>query len=477
MLKRGKRQQDARPDASETVAHQLLRGGGLIALREHNKAAALRLLLDHGPLSRTDLAGLLELSQPAISYITAELLASGIVVERPAERPAIANGPGRHAVPLDLVPPARWTLGVHVGATGLEISLIDLRARVADKRGHRIDHASWGLDPDGLVRAVAASVRDLLLEHGIDKEDVLGVGLGVAGWVDGDHGLVRQHAQLGWRDVPIAAAIAGALELPVALDEHVRSLALAEAWFGAARKAQSFALFYAGAVVGCSIVFERRVHRGRQAAAGVIGSLPAGTAGPILEAPTPDGWGGTERDTLETAVSEPALARQAKVLAQRYPDSTIARWLQQEPAGTVPRSDRLAQIVSDAANLERAHPGSEDDPGLALLRARAEALAPYVAHVIATYDPDLFVITGPMAWDASQLQLRLLREAISVHAPALAERLPEISPSAFGPAGALIGAGALVLRDLYSPPLAGNSDGPAATSAEIRRRAWMRRHK
>lgn len=447
-----------------------LRGGGLGALREHNRAAALRLLLDRGPLSRTDLAGLLHLSQPAISYIVADLVANGLVEQRPAP-PAVTTGPGRHAVPLILAPAARFAIGVHIGATGLDIGLVDLRAQLVDKRVHRIDHTAWGPAPSGLVCAVAASVQDLLRANEIDEDEVLGVGVGGAGWVDGEAGLVRHHAQLGWHDVPLAHLLGQALALPVALDEHVRSVAVAEAWFGVARHRQSFALLYVGAILGCSIVFGRRPHRGRLAAAGVIGGLPAWPEPPAEASDGETLQQRREHTTLEDAVSEPAVAHQATAVAAHHPDSAVARWLRQASAGAVPRSDHLAQEIL----LEEA--STQDRPALMLLQERAAALAPYVAQVIATYDPDLFVVAGPIAWDDRYVQLQLLREAIRAHAPALTDRLPEIVPSALGSRGAMAGAGALILRELYSPPLAGDNGAMDAVAAEIRRRAWPDKHK
>jgi hypothetical protein len=64
-----------------------------------------------------------------------------------------------------------------------------------------------------------------------------------------------------------------------------------------------------------------------------------------------------------------------------------------------------------------------------------------------------------------------LEEAIVAHALALGERPPALQPSSFGPQTLAVSAGALVLRQLYRPPLAahGSAHEAACVSGEIRR--------
>jgi predicted NBD/HSP70 family sugar kinase len=436
---------------------QTFAGGGLSGLREHNRAAVLRALLDRGPLGRTQLARAVGLTQPALSYITAELLAAGLVAEAPRETPARLPGaprsPGRRAVPLDLAPQGRYAVAVHAGATGLEVGLVGLRATVVSRRSGRLDHARWGARPDLLAAEVARQARALLERAGIPRTALLGAGVGVAGWVDASRGVVRHHAQLGWRDVPLGRLLGDALGLPVAVEDHVRAMALAEAWFGAAREMQTFVLLYVGAVAGCSTVLGRRVHRGHAAAAGSLAGLPPG-----------DAADGAMADSLEATVCEPAVFAEAQRLAPQHPDSVLATWVA-APPGRVPPSSRLADLLGG-----RQAAGGADEPALGVLRRRAARLAPAIAQAIALLDPEALVVAGPLGWDRYALQLGLLRDALVTFAPRLSGRLPPLLPSAFGSGGALVGPAALVLRELYSPPLA-DVTGPAAfLSAAIRER-------
>jgi predicted NBD/HSP70 family sugar kinase len=353
-------------------------------------------------------------------------------------------------------------VSVHVGATRIATGLVDLRARLIARGGLRIEHAAWGRDPGALVDAVARQVAGLLAGHRVPRSAVVGAGVGVPGWVDGVHGVVRRQPQLGWKDVPLAELLTRALDVPVVVDEHVRAMAAAEAWFGEGRGAETLSLLFVGAEVGCSHVIGRHVLHGYHAAAGSVGFLPAWPASDDSRAGPPE----TRRTaaSLEAAVSEAAVFEAALQLARRAPESATAGWLARVASSLQPRTDSLAALAERTG----------DAGATALLRQRATALAPFVAHVLGTFDPELLVVAGAMSRDTGLLQLRLLREAVVAHAPELGERLPALKPSAFGQQTLAVSPGALVLRELYTPPLAarGAANGTAGVGGAIRRRAF-----
>jgi predicted NBD/HSP70 family sugar kinase len=435
-----------------------MRGGAITHLREHNRAAVLRALLDHGPLSRKQLARLVHLSQPALSYLATDLLAVGLVTEAKSPTPG-ASAPrsrprGAQAVPLNLASESRLVLTVHIGATGLAVGLANLRAAVQTSISRPLDHAAWGKQPRLLAEAVVEMLAALRTGGDVADIPVIGVGAGVAGWVDGRRGIVRRHPQLGWRDVPFAQLLGETLGLPAIVEDHVRGMALAEAWFGKGRLMESLGLLYVGAVVGCALVTGRQVYRGYQAAAGAIGELPAMSATPATSA-TPETPAGL---SLEALVSEPAVYEAATSGPTSLTPDTLALWLGGWPSRGVPYSSHLADLVADAP---------ESDPGKSLLRARAAHLAPFVTQFVAQCDPQALFVSGPLAWDSTGLQLRLLREAIEAHAPALAERLPPLLPYSFGERreqGVLVGAAASVLQEIFSPPLATSASSHAANA-------------
>jgi predicted NBD/HSP70 family sugar kinase len=243
-------------------------------------------------------------------------------------------------------------------------------------------------------------------------------------------------------------------------------MALANAWFGAGRNAGTLALLLAGHVVGCALVSGRRAHRGLAASAGGIGQLPHWA--PDSHQP---GRPAGPAATLDDLVSTNALRREARLLAAQHPESMVAQWLAKGETERGAVGGAVAAILRHASDLSTDDPADPDAPAIALLRRRAAALAPYVAQVIALYAPHVFVVTGSFARDPALFQLKLLREAVRNFAPALEEHLPPFVPSAFGADTTVVGAGALVLQAVYSPPLA---DGGAGADATVRSRLLTR---
>ena len=162
------------------------------------------------------------------------------------------------------------------------------------------------------------------------------------------------------------------------------------------------------------------------------------------------------------------LYRAGRRLAVKHPGSVIGRWLEEPVELWIPLTNRLAELVSETLAA-----GKPDRLALDLLVQRARALAPLVAQLIATYDPEILAVAGPLAADRDLFQLRLLREAVLEYAPGLADRMPSLVPSAFGMRWPIIGAATLVLQELYSPPLGGaRGETPRGVVAGgIRRRA------
>ena len=185
-------------------------------------------------------------------------------------------------------------------------------------------------DPLGLPQDLASIVRQLTAQIGITEDQILGIGIGVAGWVDTELGIVRRHARLNWQDVPLARIVGESLHLPCVVEDQVRALALGEAWFGSGRHADTFALFYVGAFIGCSVVFGRRVHRGFTGSAGGIGrlpalpALPAPPAPPVLDAMPrpvlpPESHDAVVPLDLDSIASEPALYQRAVRMPPVHP--------------------------------------------------------------------------------------------------------------------------------------------------------------
>lgn len=108
-----------------TSAATTPRPGTPSRLRAINDRAALDLLLEHGPLSRTRIGTLTGLSKPTASQLLARLSTAGLVVPVGTT----AGGPGPNAQLYQVNPAAGYVAGLDVKPTHTLFAVADITGR------------------------------------------------------------------------------------------------------------------------------------------------------------------------------------------------------------------------------------------------------------------------------------------------------------------------------------------------------------
>lgn len=280
-------------------------GGNAVDIKAHNLSALLLTMLRHQPISRVRLARQIGLSTTTVTNLVTELLEQGVVHEEGTDLLAVTGGAGRLPRALRLVPASRYALGVFIGVRRIRVALGDLGAQIVDRV---VTPHLPGEEPAATLGRIAGLARELLARNGLSPRDerLVGVGVGASGLVAGDTGVNLLAPSLSWRDVPLRAILGAALELPVVVDNNVRTMALAESLYGAGQEASTLIMVYGQIGVGAGVVIDGRVYRGASYGAGEIGHWT------ILPDGEPCRCGNT--GCLETLVGEPAIVAMARTL-------------------------------------------------------------------------------------------------------------------------------------------------------------------
>ncbi|MER5994289.1 ROK family transcriptional regulator [Streptomyces viridosporus] len=332
-------------------------------LRAMNDRAALDLLLEHGPLSRTRIGRLTGLSKPTASQLLARLEAAGLVLATGTTegRP----GPGARLYGIN---PA----AAHVA--GLDVTRGRIRAAVADLTGRTVGRHE--LPAPGrrcgtpVVRQVTDALDGAVRAAGLSRADLHRLVIGTPGAFDPHTGHLRYASHLpGWHSPALLDELAAALPVPCAYENDVNLVALAEQRRGAARDHADFVLLWNQEGLGAALVLGGRLHRGSTGGAGEVGFLPVpGT--PLARRVARAGSGGYQELAGSRAV--PALAR----------DLGMADVPQGPPAEVA------------AALLARAAAAPDDEVHHRLLRTYATRLATGLASLVCVLDPALVVLSG-----------------------------------------------------------------------------------
>lgn len=396
--------------------------GSFELMRTLNRLAVLNAVRHDGTISRAQLTERTGLTSGAITYIVEELLAARLVNEVGQGR----SSGGRRPIMLELNSRALYAVGINLGVGHTVAVLLDLRATVV----HRlVVETPAGAPVLGVVETIVSLVRRLVAESGVATDLISGIGIGVPGQHDLDHGVVRLSPNLGWRDVPFRDLLAAHFAWPVIVDNDVRAATLAEKWYGVGRDADVFACVFVGSGIGSGIVFNGQLLRGATGTAGELGHTTVVEYGPRCAC---GNYG-----CLESVASRRAIVRRAaKDLGRGHRGP-----LRDLVGGD---ADRLTlDLIIEAAR-------TGDTAACETLRLAGRYLGIGLANLVNLVNPRVLAIGGSVM-RAGDLVLGPAREALAARTLEQPREAVVLATPRLQDPGAL-GAATLVSRQLFLPP-------------------------
>lgn len=246
-------------------------------LRSGNLARVLDVLRLQGPLARTDIVRAVGLSRATVSSLLTELLDRGLVREGTDNRRPGAGG--RPPALVDLEPTAGAGVGVDIGRTHLRVVVADLGLNVLAEDVQRVDVPDH---PQEALKLTGQMTDALLKRSGVERSQLLGVGVGLPGPVDRQSGRLGSATILpGWVGLTPRAELERRLRSPVLLENDANLGALAEGLLGAGRGSKVLVYVKAAAGVGAGLVVDGRLFRGASGTAGEIGHTTVANSGPV----------------------------------------------------------------------------------------------------------------------------------------------------------------------------------------------------
>lgn len=307
--------------------------------------------------------------------------------------------------------------GVDVGGTTIKIGLFETEGKLIHgfEIPTRKEEAGRYVLPD-----IAAAIEKELSDRKLEKDRVLGIGIGVPGPVL-DDGTVNNCVNIGWGVVNVSEELGRLTKLPVKAGNDATVAALGESWQGGAKGYDNLALFTLGTGVGGGIIINKKAVNGSHGAGGEIGHMTV-----IYDETEKCNCGKT--GCLEQAASATGIVRQTGKLLK---NSTV-------PSVLRDKKNFTAKDVFDAAR---------DGDGLA--KEAVDILGKYLgiamSHVACVSDPEIFVLGGGVSKAG-----RILTDAVEKNYRKYAfhaSRDAKIVLAELGNDAGMYGAAKLVLED------------------------------
>ena len=238
-------------------------------IRGANRALLLKLVSGSPGIDRTLMAELAGLTTPAVTRIAQELMSAGLLTETGALE---SEGRGRKRRGLQINAEGGYVLGVSVLAFNTGVTLSDLSGKVIARREVFPSNLS---DPVTTLDEIASAADALISEHVSDPARVLGVGAAIAGYLDTSGEIWEYSPYLGWPKFNIKRSLEQRFNLPVAIENVNRAIAVAETQIGNSRGSLNVVLIRAALGLGGAILTGGEINSGHNNQAGQIGHLPA----------------------------------------------------------------------------------------------------------------------------------------------------------------------------------------------------------
>lgn len=206
-----------------------------------------------------------------------------------------------------------YYIGIDVGGMSIKAGVADINGNVLHKttivtRGNY--DAEYTISND-----IHKLIVKLLDEANIPEEKIAAVGIGQAGSIDSERGIINYWNNIPMKNVHVVEELKKWHKMPVFIDNDANVAALGECVFGAAKGLRNVMLVTLGTGVGSGIIIDGKIYRGEYGAGAEAGHMR------IVMNGEPCTCGG--RGCWEAYASVSALIRQTKAAMGKHPESMM----------------------------------------------------------------------------------------------------------------------------------------------------------
>jgi len=299
-------------------------------------------------------------------------------------------------------------VGIDIGGRHTKIGLVDVNQELLDYRGLPLEAKK---QPEETLREIAENVLAMLENKKIGMDQCSSVGVGVAGTVNRDKGVVVYSNNIGWEQVTAAEILSWYLPVPIQVANNGDCAALGEAAAGAAKNYQDVLMLTIGRGVGSGVIQGGKICGRERAGSSELGHMVIAEYGRACSC--------GRRGCLEAYVSEAAVCRETK-----------------EKLG---REMELKELFTLA--------GAGNEQAKCIVREYIRRLGIGLTNMTNIFWPQAIILGGNLA-EAGTGWLKPLREIVENNCfGGERAKLPEIEAARLGRRAGVIGAANLDRRD------------------------------
>ena len=354
------------------------------------KKTILRLCIQSGEYSIAALSEQINTSVPTVTKLIGELMDEGFMIELGKS----GTSGGRRPSIYGLNPEAGYFIGLDIRHTHASIAVTDFKGGLVCFE----DNIPFILEIDeACLHTISKNIRDFFVEHDLDWNRVLGMGISVAGRVNPKTGYSNLYSFDP--DRPINKILSEDLDIPVVIENDSRAMTYGEYLSGVVKKERNVLFVNVSWGLGMGMILDGRLYYGTSGYSGEFGHFPLLDNDQICRC--------GKVGCLETGASGSALVRMISEQLQAGRASSLSRIFKDK--GKVNLNDIFKAVQE------------EDILTIETIEKIGANLGRGLAGLINVFNPQLVVLGGKVAMAGDYLLLAV-RSAVKRHAQTIANQ-------------------------------------------------------
>lgn len=274
-----------------------------------------------------------------------------------------------------------------------------------------------GKGGDEYLKDLAEAVEDLVKESGVNKNLISAVCLGVPGSVNPFTGVIAMAPNLGLKNFNIKEKLEKLIPYKVLIENDVNLGALGVKYYGLGKDAKDMLVVFIGTGIGAGFIFDGKLFRGADYAAGEIGHIKVEKDGPLC--------GCGNYGCFEAVASRTAVDRDIKKELKKGEKSILKEY---EGSDKQIKSKALAGAVKEGDKLAVKH----------LTRA-CKIIGRVLADITNLLNLDLIILGGGVIEALDKFMIPIIKESFKENALPSSSKGLKLLPTKLGDDAALYG--------------------------------------
>ena len=371
-------------------------------------------------LSCTDLYVKVNKSFPVITKLLNELMEEGMVIETGYAISTGGRRPLTYAIKADIM----YVVSVAMDQFITRIVIMDMKNNFVTEVEKFELNLAKDLNP---LQVITEKIEWIIKTSGIAKNKILGIGIGMPGFVDAEKGI--NYTFLNATGKSISQHISDKIGIPAFIDNDSSLIALAELRFGIAKDKKNAMVINIGWGIGLGLILNGELFRGSNGFAGEFSHIPLFTNNKLCSC--------GKSGCLETETS-------LLTIIQKSQEGLNSGRLTRLNSSSLEHMESAIEAIMKAAQ-------EGDRFAIELFTEAGYNIGRGVAILIHLLNPEIVILSGRGS-SAGKVLKAPIQQALNEHCIPRLSHNTSIEISTIGYISELIGAAALVMENFEKQP-------------------------